>query len=130
MRKQPLLGFCPIGKFVFSHEDGVPRVKERKPPYRLWPPPGYRPTGSDEGIYGVVSRIFHPTTGNIMIGIAGISHNGTRAAAEFATNDALLTEALRTAPADWDKKNLQVVLQVRVIGNTPAPPKVVALDFW
>jgi hypothetical protein len=42
----------------------------------------------------------------------------------------LLTEALRSAPPGWQRKNLQFVLHVRVIAGTPASPNVVAAYFW
>jgi hypothetical protein len=36
----------------------------------------------------------------------------------------------RGLPAGWEDKNLQVVLHVRVIGNTPAQPDVAAQQIW
>jgi hypothetical protein len=41
-----------------------------------------------------------------------------------------LAAIVRDLPADWEKKNLQVVLHVRVIGNTPAQPEVAAWHVW
>jgi len=37
---------------------------------------------------------------------------------------------LRGAPADWQRKNLQLVLHCKVVGMTPRPPRVVASHFW
>ncbi len=39
---KPLLGLCPIGKFVFSHEDALrqKRVLQKRPPFR--PAPGFQ----------------------------------------------------------------------------------------
>lgn len=34
------------------------------------------------------------------------------------------------APPDWTRKNLQIVLKVRVVNNTAKPPDVVATHFW
>jgi hypothetical protein len=33
-------------------------------------------------------------------------------------------------PTGWGDKNLQVVLKVQVIGNTPATPEIVAWHTW
>ena len=65
-----------------------------------------------------------------MISAAGITQYGTRAAGEFLTVDSLLKEALAKAPADWSRKNLQVLLHTTVYKGTPAPPSVVAIHAW
>ena len=80
--------------------------------------------------YAIVSRVFDPDTHNILVEISGISHYGTEAASDFVINSALMAEAFRNAPAGWQKKNLQVVLHVNVIGGTPAVPTVLATHFW
>ena len=36
----------------------------------------------------------------------------------------------RGAPRDWQKKNLQPVLHVKVIAGAPGSPKVVKQYFW
>jgi len=41
-----------------------------------------------------------------------------------------LREALRTAPPDWPKKNLQVVVHTTVTDSVAGPPSVVAAYFW
>ena len=38
--------------------------------------------------------------------------------------------ALHHAPAGWQQKNLQLVLRMQVIANSPASPKVVAAYYW
>jgi hypothetical protein len=41
-----------------------------------------------------------------------------------------LALALRNLPTGWENRNLQLVLHVRVIGNTPAQPEVAASYVW
>ncbi len=41
-----------------------------------------------------------------------------------------LEQAFRTAPPDWQKKNLQVVLQTTVTDALAGPPRVIATYFW
>ncbi len=110
-------------RFGFSTDGGSAKVEERKPPFRHW-------RASSNQVYGLLSRVFHSTTGGMVIGIAGITHNGTRAVAEFATNAAQMEKALAGAPAGWEKKNLQILLQTQVITNTPAPAKALAVEVW
>jgi hypothetical protein len=80
--------------------------------------------------YAIVSRVFHPDTHAMLVELAGITQYGTDAAAELVTNPDLMAEALRGAPPDWQKKNLQLVLHVRVISGAPSSPKVVRQYFW
>lgn len=80
--------------------------------------------------YAIVSRVFDSDTHNILIQISGISHYGTEAATEFVTNPTLLEEAMRGAAPGWQKKNVQIVLHVKIIGKTPGVPSVVATHIW
>ena len=89
--------------------------------------PADRHTDED---YSIVSRVFHPDTHAMLVEIAGITQYGTDAAADLVTNPDLMAEALRGAPAGWQKKNLQLVLHVKVIAGAPSSPRVVATHFW
>ena len=89
--------------------------------------PADRRTNED---YAIVSRVFHADTHAMLVEIAGITQYGTEAAAELVTNPDLLAEGLHGAPADWQKKNLQLVLHVKVIAGTPSSPKVIGAYYW
>lgn len=80
--------------------------------------------------YAIITRVFDPDTGQMLVEIAGISHYGTEGAADLLTNPGLLAQALHNAPSDWPKKNLQIVLHMKVISGTPTAPSVVANYFW
>ncbi len=89
--------------------------------------PSDRRTSED---YAIVSRVFHPDTHAMLVEVAGITQYGTDAAADLVTNPDLLAEALKTAPAGWQHKNLQLVLHVKVVAGAPSSPHVVASHFW
>jgi hypothetical protein len=89
--------------------------------------PADRRTDED---YAIVSRVFHPDTHAMLVELAGITQYGTDAAGDLVTNPDLMAEALRGAPADWQKKNLQMVLHVKVIAGAPSSPKVLKTYFW
>ena len=80
--------------------------------------------------YAIVSRVRDRTTGRAVITAAGITQYGTAAAGEFLTNPEYLSQLLRTAPAGWENKNLQVVLATNVIQGTAGPPQVLATHYW
>jgi hypothetical protein len=80
--------------------------------------------------YAIVSRFVNPTTEQMVVSVAGATGYGTVAAGEFVTNPAYFSEAMRRAPRDWYRRNMQVVLSVEVMSGHAGPPKVLALHFW
>uniref|UniRef100_Q020J3 Uncharacterized protein n=1 Tax=Solibacter usitatus (strain Ellin6076) TaxID=234267 RepID=Q020J3_SOLUE len=80
--------------------------------------------------YALVTRRADPSTGQTVISAGGITTYGTQAAGVFLTTPAQFREALRSAPRDWPRKNIQIVLQVKVAESTPGPPRVLAAYFW
>jgi hypothetical protein len=89
--------------------------------------PGDRRTKED---YAIVTRVFHPDTQAMLVEVAGITQYGTEGAADLITRPDLLAEGFEGAPKDWQNKNLQLVVHVKVISGTAASPKVVAKYFW
>lgn len=95
--------------------------------WRLW---NLTPDKHTDQDYAIVSRVFHPDTRSLLVELAGITQYGTTAAAELVTNPDLLKEALKNAPAGWEDKNLQLVLQTKVISGMAASQRVVASYYW
>jgi hypothetical protein len=95
-----------------------------------WVPRNYTKDYHTDEDYAIVTRVNHPQTHSYIVIATGCTQYGTQAAAELITRNDLLKEALRGAPQGWQKKNLQLVVKVRVIGNSPASPKVVASQYW
>jgi hypothetical protein len=46
------------------------------------------------------------------------------------TDSAYFREALRGAPRDWRRKNMQIVLKVEVMSWSGGPPHVLDSYFW
>ena len=80
--------------------------------------------------YALVTRFLDPHTEQMVVSAGGITHFGTWAAGDFLSNPVYFREALKTAPPDWRKKNIQIVLRIKVVEGTPGPPQVVAAHFW
>jgi hypothetical protein len=80
--------------------------------------------------YALVTRLMNPATERTVVSVAGITDLGTLEAAEFLTDASYMEKAFQHAPANWDKKNVQVVLKTRIVGGTPGPPSVEAIYFW
>lgn len=88
---------------------------------------------SDERVsvdYAVVTRLPHSKTGQALVTIAGMTQAGTHAAADFITDPEQLRKLAAVIPGDWDQKNLQFVLQTKVVNNIPTTPLIVATKSW
>jgi hypothetical protein len=113
----------------FIDTSGTPVITDNGKPtdWALPHLPADRRTNED---YAIVSRVFHPDTHAMLVEIAGITQYGTDAASDMVTNPELMAEALHGAPQDWQKKNLQLVLHVKVIAGAPSSPQVLKRHFW
>jgi hypothetical protein len=112
--------------FVF--ESGL-AIKDQSDPVREWRPVN----SSDDKVlldYALVARLPHSKTGGPLIVIAGITQGGTRAAAEFITSAQALRDLLKSAPKDWQSKNMEFVLKTKVVNDIPTNPTIVAIRFW
>ena len=103
-------------------------IQEQTSPGRLWNadigPKGYITD------YAIVTRLIDSKTGQFFVALAGLGTAGTQTAGEFVSTPKYLEEGLRSAPTDWYKKNMQIVLQTTVTDSIPGPPHVVASYFW
>ncbi len=80
--------------------------------------------------FAIVSRVFDVSTEKTVIAIAATTFYGTIAGADFISNREYIRDALRDAPADWWKRNLQVVLRAPMVNGSPGPPRVIARHIW
>jgi hypothetical protein len=116
-------------RFVFAENDGNFAIEEQGHPEtrRRWQT---NAAGEIVKDYAIVTRLLDSKTGQVLISAAGIGANGTQAAGEFISTKDYLERAFRNAPADWPKKNLQVLLETNMTDSVAGPPQVVATYFW
>lgn len=88
------------------------------------------PYGSQPMDYAIISRTFAPENGQVMISLAGVNGFGTQAAAEFLTVPRYWHDFERLAGSDWERRNVQIVLETRVVREMPSPPKIAAVHVW
>jgi hypothetical protein len=113
-----------------ADEDAPLSIRDRLHPENRWVVSERFPWRKQPVDYALVSRLFDHASGNVFITVAGINTFGSRAAAEFLTEPRFLRDLALRAPAGWQKKNLQIVLETTVVGTTPSPPRVLATHFW
>jgi len=120
-------------RFYFEHDfrNSAEIVRDRQNPSSSdWKIVNSWPLLKIPADYAIVTRVRNATTEQTVVIAAGMTHYGTTAAAEFITNPAYFSQALKNAPSDWARKNMQVVLSAKVLSGTPGPPKVLAAHFW
>ena len=116
------------GDLPFVFAEGR-RIREQGDAKRVWTPV-FTSEGRVAVDYAVVTRIPHSKTGEALFAIAGITQSGTRAGADFITDPEQLRKLTFTVPGDWAQKNLQFVLQTKVVNDIPTFPVVVAFKSW
>lgn len=80
--------------------------------------------------YATIARYFDSTLGQPVVLIAGTSAAGTAAGVELVTDRRLIQDLTRNAPSGWQKRNLEAVIEAKVVGGYPGAPSVVATRFW
>ena len=117
----------PLG---FELDNGVLKIVDRKSaPARSWRGQ-WRVPNTDLAVdYAVVGRIHDNVTGQPVIILAGLLAEGTEAAGEMVSSPEHLNAMLEKVP-NWEKKNLEAVIETNVVDGHPGPPTVVAVETW
>jgi hypothetical protein len=110
--------------------DGYHLVTDAQQPEQVRHVRGLYPVSEMAVDYALVTRVLDAQGSRRVIAIGGISGLGTRVAADFATNERSWEQVARIAPAGWENRNLQVLLETRIVGDTPSPPTIVAIHSW
>jgi hypothetical protein len=105
-------------------------VDHSEAPGRFWTLQWQVPNTKLAVDYAVVARVHDSLTGQPVILLGGILAEGTEAAGEVVSNPAYMDAMLQQAPKNWDRMNLEAVIETGVIDGHPGPPKVVAVKVW
>jgi hypothetical protein len=117
--------------FRFDSEDKPGKIVGRDDPEkRVWTSEWRVPYQDLAQDYAIVARFHDNVTGQPVIILAGILAEGTEAASEVVSDPQYLKAMLEKAPKDWDKKNVEAVIETQVIQGHPGPPTVVAIQTW
>jgi len=118
-------------RFGFENTEGSGRIVDRMHPKQAaWGIAGnvtYRNLVTD---YAIVARIHDNMTGQPVIIVAGILDKGTEAASEVLYNPVYLDALLAKAPRNWDRLNLEAVVETHLIEDQPGPPAILAVETW
>jgi hypothetical protein len=117
--------------FAFVAQNGQNTIREQGGNGRMWGE-RYRNNNLLDPVEdsAIVARLLDSGTGQFTIIVAGVGELGTQAASELVTKPDLLDQAVRTLPAGWQRRNLEIVLQTVVTDTVPGPPHVIATYSW
>jgi hypothetical protein len=116
------------GDLPFTFDHGL-TIKDGSGKKQKWSPL-YSQDGGIAVDYAIVTRLPHSKTGEALITVAGITQSGTRAAAEFITSPEFIQTLANSAPKNWSSRNLELVLQTKVVNDIPTSPTLVASRYW
>lgn len=80
--------------------------------------------------FAIISRVRDPSTRQMVVALAGVSANGTRAAGTFVSDPAYLEEFAKHVPRDWQNANLQIMIAAPIVDGALGPPRVVSSYVW
>lgn len=114
--------------FQLDRDPMVRRILDRQNPARRdWAAPMSSPLTKD---YALIARAPEPQTGQMMLVIAGLGSKASGAALEFVTNPKYLDRFAAQAPAGWERRNIELVIQCSIANDEWGEPRVVATHFW
>ena len=115
--------------FAFVEKEGESVIQEQISGGRVWRMNTVNAAGESSD-FAIVGRILDSRTGQFFVIVGGVGGAGTQAAAEFVSHPGYLEKGLRDAPPDWQKKNLEIVVQTIITDSIPGPPQAVAAYYW
>jgi hypothetical protein len=115
--------------FAFVWDHGEYMIREQAPGGKVWTT-SLGAHGETVKDFAVVSRLIDSKTGQFTVTVAGIGPRGTQAAGEFVSSARYLEEGLANAPAHWQNRNLQILLETTVTDAVAGPPHVIARYTW
>lgn len=105
-------------------------VDRQKPEERIAPRAYGSPVLDTRDAYAVISRVRDPSTGQMVVSLAGIGSNGTKAAGIFVSEPQYLEDFAKHAPSNWERANLQLVITADVVDGSVGRPYVVSSYIW
>jgi hypothetical protein len=105
-------------------------VDGQKPDEKMGPHIYGSPAPNTADAYAIVSRVRDPSTGQMVVSLAGLTGDGTRAASIFVSEPGYLDDLAKHAPPDWKHKNLQIVIAAGIVDGSLGRPRVVSSFVW
>lgn len=109
--------------------DGI-LVDEKNPAAATWAVNLEAPLSAITEDYSLVTRMNDPLTGEPVVILCGLGPYGTAAASEFVSSSDYFSQFVAQAPTGWQSRNLQIVLETRVVDGRVSVPRVIAEQIY
>ena len=100
------------------------------PESRDWAMNFSAPYGEVSEDYALISRVLDPMAGKWLVTIGGLTGSGTATASEFVSDPNAMTSLGPRLPRGWAKRNVQIVLAVKLVQGSPGASEVIATHVW
>jgi hypothetical protein len=118
-------------KVIKQSEPGLRWIEDESNPVNArWTVDMSAPFEKVDSDYALISRVLDPSTGQWWISIAGLTGMGTQVGRQVVTDPKAMEAICSGFPRNWEHKNLQFVLAIKVIQGTPGTSRVVASYSW
>jgi hypothetical protein len=101
-----------------------------EPAHRTWAIPLSTPDNQLDYDYAVISRIKDKTMGRWWIGVAGLTGIGTIVANRILINPQAMASIGTHFPPGWEQRNIQVLLEIKLLNGNPGDIRVVTVKSW
>ncbi len=116
-------------RFRFSRADGDLAIVDSAPGGKSWRI-GRGDARKMQLDYALVTRLMGTGSQGPRILAGGLTRFGTQAALDFLSQPDYWRDAARLLPPGWEKRNLQLVLRVRLVSGQHSPAEIVAAHAW
>ncbi len=113
-------------RFQFTPEP-VESIIDKMQPQAHWSRNRSLPYSSADD-FAIVARFRDATTGSWVVVLAGLGRNGTEAAAQFVASPEYMKQLREKIGQNFANRNIEVVLNVRVIEGKTGAPSILAVN--
>jgi len=103
---------------------------KKNPANRNWEIDQSLPYSQVTSDYALINRVLDQSTGQWMIGIAGLTGFSTLAAQQMLTDAKAMNMLGASLPKDWARKNLQIVLAFKMVNGSLGTARIVTAYSW
>jgi hypothetical protein len=105
-------------------------IVDHRHPETMWNFDFTKPVTVNSRDYAIVARLHSDLTEGPVTVVAGLGPGATESAGEFVSTPEYLQQIDAISPANWRKKNLELVLEVPVVDGKAGHGHIVASEFW